>query len=89
MWSLRKCSTVSSRWVRLIHAWRPLTLSQDFLVTRLIWVLHWLDSWPAGLKLNTELSRFYAHSFSEIISAWGGKYVLDMIWPVSSVLQVS
>ncbi|KAL1729161.1 N-acetylglucosaminyl transferase component-domain-containing protein [Schizophyllum commune] len=45
---------------------------QDFLVTRLIWVLHWLDSWPAGLKLNTELSRFYAHSFSEIISAWGG-----------------
>ncbi|KAL1742986.1 N-acetylglucosaminyl transferase component-domain-containing protein, partial [Schizophyllum fasciatum] len=45
---------------------------QDLLVTRLTWVLHWLDSWPAGLKLNTELSRFYARSFSQIISVWGG-----------------
>ncbi|KAF8639304.1 hypothetical protein AX17_001585 [Amanita inopinata Kibby_2008] len=27
-------------------------------------LLRWLDSWPAGLKLNTELSRFYAQSFA-------------------------
>ncbi|KIL60043.1 hypothetical protein M378DRAFT_14411 [Amanita muscaria Koide BX008] len=27
-------------------------------------LLNWLDSWPAGLKLNTELSRFYAHSLA-------------------------
>ncbi|KAJ7256790.1 N-acetylglucosaminyl transferase component-domain-containing protein [Mycena haematopus] len=45
-----------------------------FLVERVQWVLHWLDSWPAGLKLNTELSRFYAHTFSGLVAMWG--YVL-------------
>ncbi|KAF7293165.1 N-acetylglucosaminyl transferase component Gpi1 [Mycena chlorophos] len=35
------------------------------------WALQWLDSWPAGLKLNTELSRFYAHTFSDLVSIWG------------------
>ncbi|KAF5378146.1 hypothetical protein D9615_007634 [Tricholomella constricta] len=36
------------------------------------WVLRWLDSWPAGLKLNTELSRFYSHTFIGLITLWGG-----------------
>lgn len=35
------------------------------------WVLHWLDSWPAGLKLNTELSRFYSQTFIDLIAMWG------------------
>ncbi|KAF9466714.1 N-acetylglucosaminyl transferase component-domain-containing protein [Collybia nuda] len=41
----------------------------------IIWVqraLVWLDSWPAGLKLNTELSRFYSHTFIGLVTAWGG-----------------
>ncbi|KAG2133992.1 N-acetylglucosaminyl transferase component-domain-containing protein, partial [Suillus cothurnatus] len=33
-------------------------------------ILLWLDSWPAGLKLNTELSRFYSHSFMGLIALW-------------------
>ncbi|KAH7918519.1 Gpi1-domain-containing protein [Leucogyrophana mollusca] len=32
--------------------------------------LVWLDSWPAGLKLNTELSRFYAYSFIGMMGLW-------------------
>ncbi|KAK7460630.1 pig-Q, variant 2 [Stygiomarasmius scandens] len=35
------------------------------------WVLRWLDSWPAGLKLNTELSQFYSHTFVDLIAMWG------------------
>lgn len=32
--------------------------------------LLWLDNWPAGLKLNTELSHFYCHTFIGFISVW-------------------
>ncbi|KAJ6468427.1 N-acetylglucosaminyl transferase component-domain-containing protein [Mycena sanguinolenta] len=49
-------------------------LIEVFLVEWVQWVLHWLDSWPAGLKLNTELSHFYAHTFSGLVAIWG--YVL-------------
>ncbi|KAF7334402.1 N-acetylglucosaminyl-phosphatidylinositol biosynthetic protein gpi1 [Mycena venus] len=49
-------------------------LVKVFLVEWVQWVLHWLDSWPAGLKLNTELSRFYSHMFSDLVAMWG--YVL-------------
>ncbi|KAF7313201.1 Gpi1-domain-containing protein [Mycena kentingensis (nom. inval.)] len=43
----------------------------SFLIQWARWALHWLDSWPAGLKLNTELSRFYSHAFSDVVGAWG------------------
>ncbi|EGO03941.1 hypothetical protein SERLA73DRAFT_175640 [Serpula lacrymans var. lacrymans S7.3] len=33
-------------------------------------VLVWLDSWPAGLKLNTELGRFYSHTLIGLIAVW-------------------
>ncbi|KAJ6589201.1 N-acetylglucosaminyl transferase component-domain-containing protein [Mycena capillaripes] len=46
-------------------------LVEVFLVEWVCWVLHWLDSWPAGLKLNTELSRFYSHTFSDLVLIWG------------------
>ncbi|KAH8102231.1 Gpi1-domain-containing protein [Cristinia sonorae] len=32
--------------------------------------LLWLNNWPAGLKLNTELSQFYCHSLLGIVVAW-------------------
>ncbi len=38
----------------------------------IIFTLRWLDSWPAGLKLNTELSRFYSHMFIGFIQLWDG-----------------
>ncbi|KAG6909408.1 hypothetical protein DXG01_000709 [Tephrocybe rancida] len=46
-------------------------LAQDFVVDWVQWTLQWLDSWPAGLKLNTELSRFYSHTFIGLIVVWG------------------
>ncbi|KAK2465034.1 hypothetical protein APHAL10511_003110 [Amanita phalloides] len=53
-------------------------LTQNELAHRLEpWLVHtihdllrWLDSWPAGLKLNTELSRLYAHSLALLSHAF-------------------
>jgi phosphatidylinositol glycan class Q protein len=47
-------------------------LLRMYLVHKIIFTLHWLDSWPAGLKLNTELSRFYSHMFTGFIRFWSG-----------------
>ncbi|KAE9406889.1 Gpi1-domain-containing protein [Gymnopus androsaceus JB14] len=46
-------------------------LAQDVLISWLQWALRWLDSWPAGLKLNTELSRFYSGTFVDLVDVWG------------------
>ncbi|KAF9228648.1 Gpi1-domain-containing protein [Gyrodon lividus] len=43
---------------------------ESALVHRVQRVLLWLDSWPAGLKLNTELSRFYTNGFMGLIAQW-------------------
>ncbi|KAF9239650.1 N-acetylglucosaminyl transferase component-domain-containing protein [Melanogaster broomeanus] len=43
---------------------------ESTLAYRIQRVLMWLDSWPAGLKLNTELSRFYSNGFMGLISQW-------------------
>ncbi|KAH9936698.1 Gpi1-domain-containing protein [Amylocystis lapponica] len=53
--------------------------------------LLWLNNWPAGLKLNTELSQFYCHSLLGVISAWGGilryatPYFPGLIWFVGAM----
>ncbi|KAH9851050.1 N-acetylglucosaminyl transferase component-domain-containing protein [Lenzites betulinus] len=44
---------------------------QNNLVARMELALLWLNSWPAGLKLNTELSQFYCHTLVGVVSAWG------------------
>ncbi|KDQ07353.1 hypothetical protein BOTBODRAFT_611370 [Botryobasidium botryosum FD-172 SS1] len=41
-------------------------LSVDIIHGTLIW----LDNWPAGLKLNTELSRFFCLSFMGLTDLW-------------------
>ncbi|KAF9492422.1 Gpi1-domain-containing protein [Pleurotus eryngii] len=43
-------------------------LLKEWAVERVEWVLVWLNSWPAGLKLNTELSQFYVDVFKSIIA---------------------
>ncbi|KAJ7204595.1 N-acetylglucosaminyl transferase component-domain-containing protein [Mycena rebaudengoi] len=52
-----------------------LVFDSPSLITILVsWVcgaLRWLDAWPAGLKLNTELSRFYAHAIGDLVGVWG------------------
>ncbi|PIL29188.1 hypothetical protein GSI_09237 [Ganoderma sinense ZZ0214-1] len=44
---------------------------QVYLVDGMRDALLWLNHWPAGLKLNTELSEFYCHSLVGVVSAWG------------------
>ncbi|KAJ3906915.1 N-acetylglucosaminyl transferase component-domain-containing protein [Lentinula edodes] len=52
------------------------TMLKEFVEDILIlWpqrALCWLDSWPAGLKLNTELSSFYSGTFVDLVNVWGG-----------------
>ncbi|KAJ7641331.1 N-acetylglucosaminyl transferase component-domain-containing protein [Roridomyces roridus] len=47
------------------------SLIEIYLIDWIRWALHWLDSWPAGLKLNTELSWVYSHTFSDLVTIWG------------------
>ncbi|TFK49641.1 Gpi1-domain-containing protein [Heliocybe sulcata] len=44
---------------------------EHYLVGSIQDILIWLDNWPAGLKLNTELSNFYCSSFIGVIALWG------------------
>ena len=34
--------------------------------------IYWLDNWPAGLKLNTELSHFLFHILTGLLGMWEG-----------------
>jgi hypothetical protein len=52
-------------------------------------MLRWLDSWPAGLKLNTELSQFYSHSFIDLVALWGGELIGLPIGPKIHVPRYS
>jgi phosphatidylinositol glycan class Q protein len=53
-------------------------------------ILLWLDSWPAGLKLNTELSRFYSHSFMGLIALWnrGFRTAIPLVPMLLSALEL-
>ncbi|KAF9075741.1 N-acetylglucosaminyl transferase component-domain-containing protein [Rhodocollybia butyracea] len=48
------------------------TSVEDILISLPQYTLRWLDSWPGGLKLNTELSRFYSGAFVDLVDVWGG-----------------
>ncbi|KAH6903814.1 phosphatidylinositol N-acetylglucosaminyltransferase subunit GPI1 [Coprinopsis sp. MPI-PUGE-AT-0042] len=47
--------------------------------------LVWLDSWPAGLKLNTELSTFYSKAFISIVQLWGD-LLIHYLLPYSPIV---
>ena len=49
----------------MILKWLTVTLVRNALV--------WLDNWPAGLKLNTELSRFLCLCFMSFTDIWGSE----------------
>ncbi|KAF8491941.1 N-acetylglucosaminyl transferase component-domain-containing protein [Gautieria morchelliformis] len=63
--------------------WLTVTLVRNALV--------WLDHWPAGLKLNTELSRFLCLCFMSLTDIWGSG--LDLFAPhfpaILSVLGIT
>ena len=41
--------------------------------------LLWLDDWPEGLKLNTELSSFLVHTLLGVLELWACECV-QRIW---------
>lgn len=53
--------------------------------------LLWLNNWPAGLKLNTELSQFYCHSLLGIVVAWSSRCHIRYCagWSLTSVCRSS
>ncbi|KAH7340864.1 N-acetylglucosaminyl transferase component-domain-containing protein, partial [Rhizoctonia solani] len=54
-------------------------LIQHYFIDLLRESLRWLDNWPIGLKLNTELSSFLCVAFSIGIDYW--EYVFRMATP--------
>ncbi|TFY53933.1 hypothetical protein EVJ58_g9161 [Rhodofomes roseus] len=66
------------------------SFTQIYLVESMQRALIWLNSWPAGLKLNTELSQFYCHSLLAAITIWGrvlrnvGPYYPALLWMVGA-----
>jgi hypothetical protein len=67
----------------LLNVITRLVSYQHALVNWIQRTLVWLDSWPAGLKLNTELSRFYSHSFVDLVAIWGRMCLLFSCHPLA------
>ncbi|OJA11603.1 hypothetical protein AZE42_01964 [Rhizopogon vesiculosus] len=63
---------------------------EDKAVHKLRQILLWLDSWPGGLKLNTELSRFYSHGFMGLIALWHRSFrtIIHLLPMLFSVLEL-
>ncbi|KAI0657593.1 N-acetylglucosaminyl transferase component-domain-containing protein [Cubamyces menziesii] len=72
----------------ILAAWLEYLMQQYYLVHRMKLALLWLNNWPAGLKLNTELSQFYCHTLIGVVSAWGwlleraAPYFPALIWAI-------
>ncbi|KAI8989047.1 N-acetylglucosaminyl transferase component-domain-containing protein [Trametes punicea] len=71
----------------ILAAWLEY-LMQYHLIHRTERALLWLNNWPAGLKLNTELSQFYCHTLIGMVSVWGwllgraAPYFPALIWTI-------
>ena len=46
------------------------TVLSTVFFDQLLGLLDWLGNWPAGLKLNTELSSFFGDAYSSLIDFW-------------------
>lgn len=67
-------------------------LSERFLVDSILWLLSWLENWPAGLKLNTELSLFFSDAYSSLTIAWqaqGLGYVLPRLETIITAMAIA
>ena len=61
--------------LRLDNSLIPFSLAEHFqsLTVNLVRQgIYWLDNWPAGLKLNTELSHFLFHILTGLLGIWEG-----------------
>ncbi|PWZ02810.1 Gpi1-domain-containing protein [Testicularia cyperi] len=43
---------------------------QTYFLDGVLWLLDWLANWPAGLKLNTQLSLFFGDAYSSLTGSW-------------------
>lgn len=48
---------------------------ETWTVDRIQHSLVWLDNWPVGLKLNTQLSHFYCLCLMGLVDFWAGIYI--------------
>lgn len=55
------------------------TVLSAWTITGLQGMIIWLQGWPAGLKLNTELAVFLGELFLWVIEYWAG--IIDMLRP--------
>ncbi|SPO20778.1 related to GPI1 - required for N-acetylglucosaminyl phosphatidylinositol synthesis [Ustilago trichophora] len=54
-------------------------LAERYLFDSVLWLLSWLENWPAGLKLNTELSLFFSDAYSSLTSAWHSQGLVHIL----------
>ncbi|TKY90411.1 hypothetical protein EX895_000409 [Sporisorium graminicola] len=64
------------------------TLSERYLLESVLWLLSWLGNWPAGLKLNTELSLFFSDAYSSLTVAWHAQGLAHILPRLESVIVV-
>ncbi|KAI0693868.1 N-acetylglucosaminyl transferase component-domain-containing protein [Cytidiella melzeri] len=62
---------------------------QELMIEDVQGSLLWLNSWPAGLKLNTELSGLYCYSLLSVIMMWNKALTHFVLPHVDKVIFIS
>ncbi|CDR98652.1 related to GPI1-required for N-acetylglucosaminyl phosphatidylinositol synthesis [Sporisorium scitamineum] len=62
------------------------SLSERYLLDWVLWLLSWLENWPAGLKLNTELSLFFSDAYSSLTVTWHAQGLAHVLARLESVI---
>lgn len=71
------------------HAFIAAKVTHTFekvLGTWLFLALRWLDDWPGGLKLNTELSAFYTDMYSGLVSLFRAMVLSPLLSALPSLI---
>ncbi|CAI2177016.1 5228_t:CDS:10, partial [Funneliformis geosporum] len=55
-----------------------------YTIEKLVSMIDWLMGWPAGLKLNSELDRFFGELFLRLIELW--EDCVDIIGPLTPTI---
>lgn len=51
-------------------------------------LLLWLNAWPLGLKLNTELGGFFCDAFLFFLNIWDGTVVTPLLDQLPSIITI-
>ena len=63
-------------------------LVERYLLNWVLWLLGWLENWPAGLKLNTELSLFFSDAYSSLTVTWHSHGLIHVLPRLETVIVV-